>query len=91
MIRILCPHCHAPLTIHELEQAEMNGRHCLLCPDCASVLVSESAEAECQLQAAANGHMTFIEANPDRRKVLLPGSARPVRHMNTSTFITLDQ
>lgn len=46
MIRILCQHCHASLAIHELEQAEMDGRHCLLCPDCASVLVSESAEAE---------------------------------------------
>ena len=46
MIRILCPHCHASLSTYELEQAEINGQHCLLCPDCASVLVSERADAE---------------------------------------------
>lgn len=46
MIRILCPHCHASLTTHELDQAEINGQHCLLCPDCAAVLVSERAETE---------------------------------------------
>ena len=47
MIRILCPHCHASLSAHELEQADINDQRCLLCPDCAAVLVSEAVEAEC--------------------------------------------
>ena len=42
MIRIVCPHCHAPLSTAELEQATIEGHLCLLCPECASVLVSES-------------------------------------------------
>jgi len=43
MIRIVCPHCHAPLATAELEQATIDGHLSLLCPECASVLVSESA------------------------------------------------
>ena len=42
MIRIVCPHCHAPLSSAELEQATINGHLSLLCPECASVLVSDS-------------------------------------------------
>ena len=41
MIRIVCPHCHAPLSTAELEQATINGCAALLCPECASVLVSD--------------------------------------------------
>lgn len=41
MIRIVCPHCHAALAASELEQATLAGHLCLLCPECASVLVSE--------------------------------------------------
>lgn len=44
MIRIVCPHCHAPLSSGELEQVTI-GRHLsLICPECSSVLVSEPAE-----------------------------------------------
>ena len=43
MIRIVCPHCHAPLSSNELEQATINGHLSLLCPECAAVLVSEVA------------------------------------------------
>ena len=43
MIRIVCPHCHAPLSSNELEQATINGHLSLLCPECAAVLVSEAA------------------------------------------------
>ncbi len=43
MIRIVCPHCHAPLSTNELEQATINGHLSLLCPECAAVLVSEAA------------------------------------------------
>jgi uncharacterized protein YbaR (Trm112 family) len=42
MIRIVCPHCHAPLATAELEQATINGHLSLLCPDCSVVLVSDS-------------------------------------------------
>ena len=41
MIRIVCPHCHASLSTTELEQATIAGHHSLICPECASVLVSE--------------------------------------------------
>ena len=47
MIRILCPHCHVSLSPNELEQADINDQPCLLCPDCAAVLVSETSEAKC--------------------------------------------
>lgn len=46
MIRIVCPHCHTPLSSAELEPATFNGSACLLCPECSSVLVSESPEPE---------------------------------------------
>ena len=45
MIRIICPHCHAPLSSNELEQATINGQLSLVCPECAAVLVSEAAPA----------------------------------------------
>ena len=44
MIRIVCPHCHAPLATAELEQANINGHLSLLCPECSVVLVSEVTE-----------------------------------------------
>lgn len=45
MIRIVCPHCHASLATGELERATLGGCACLLCPECASVLVSEFHES----------------------------------------------
>lgn len=44
MIRIVCPHCHSPLSTVELEQATIAGHLSLICPECSSVLVSEPAE-----------------------------------------------
>lgn len=41
MIRIVCPHCHAPLSTAELEQATIAGLLSLICPECSSVLLSE--------------------------------------------------
>lgn len=41
MIRIVCPHCHAPLSSQELEQATVGGYLTLICPECSSVLLSE--------------------------------------------------
>lgn len=43
MIRIVCPVCHVPLALHELEQALFAGQASLVCPECGSVLVSEAA------------------------------------------------
>ncbi len=43
MIRIVCPQCHVPLSSSELDAATINGCLSLLCPECAAVLVSESA------------------------------------------------
>lgn len=44
MIRIVCPHCHVPLSTAELEQATIAGQISLICPECSSVLISEPAE-----------------------------------------------
>ncbi len=45
MIRIVCPHCHAPLSSSELEQVTIAGHLCLVCPECSTVLVSEPDDA----------------------------------------------
>jgi len=45
MIRIVCPHCHAPLSSAELEQVTIEGHLCLVCPECAMILVSEPQDA----------------------------------------------
>jgi uncharacterized protein YbaR (Trm112 family) len=59
MIRIVCPHCHAPLSSAELEQATINGHLSLLCPECASVLVSDN-------DCADDGH-TLSEHFPEEQ------------------------
>jgi hypothetical protein len=41
MNRIVCPHCHAPLSTAELEQVTINGLLSLVCPECSSVVISE--------------------------------------------------
>lgn len=46
MIRIVCPHCHAPLSSAELEQATIAGHLSLICPECSLVLLSEPGAAE---------------------------------------------
>ena len=46
MIRIVCPHCHTPLSTSELEQVVTAGQLSLICPECSSVLASEMAETE---------------------------------------------
>ncbi|HLO62319.1 MAG TPA: hypothetical protein VK165_05070 [Azonexus sp.] len=46
MIRIVCPHCHAPLATTELEQATINGHLSLLCPECTTILVSDTGSGE---------------------------------------------
>ncbi len=46
MIRIVCPHCHAPLSSAELEQATIAGHLSLICPECSLVLLSEPCAAE---------------------------------------------
>ena len=45
MTRIVCPHCHAPLSSNELEQVTLAGHLCLVCPECSTVLVSEPLDA----------------------------------------------
>lgn len=46
MIRIVCPHCHAPLSTVDLEQATIAGYLSLICPECSSVLLSEPVAVE---------------------------------------------
>lgn len=45
MIRIVCPHCHTPLSSTELEQATIGGYLSLICPECSSVLLTEPVVA----------------------------------------------
>jgi uncharacterized protein YbaR (Trm112 family) len=40
MNRIVCPFCHAPLGVNELEKATVDGHDGLVCPECASVLIT---------------------------------------------------
>ena len=40
--RIICPYCHIPLAVADLEEAILDGRPCLICPECATVLVSQA-------------------------------------------------
>lgn len=42
MIRIVCPSCHSPLSVSELETATFDNHVCLVCPECSSVLVTET-------------------------------------------------
>ncbi len=60
MIRIVCPHCHAPLSSNELEQATINGQLSLLCPECAAVLVSEVAPEGYPRSPAEHNPEAFI-------------------------------
>jgi uncharacterized protein YbaR (Trm112 family) len=59
MIRIVCPYCHAPLSLAELEQASFDGHSGLVCPECDHLLVTEddspepSAPAEAEMLAHA--------------------------------------
>ena len=46
MIRIVCPHCHTPLSSTELEQATIAGHLSLICPECSSVLLTEPVVTE---------------------------------------------
>ena len=41
MIRIVCPFCHAPLGVNELEMATIDDHACLVCPECDHLLVTE--------------------------------------------------
>lgn len=52
MNRIVCPFCHAPLALQELEMASIDNRACLVCPECENVLVSEEASDEHAKQLA---------------------------------------
>ena len=42
--RIICPYCHIPLAVADLDEATLDGCHCLICPECATVLVSQAEE-----------------------------------------------
>jgi hypothetical protein len=42
--RIICPYCHIPLAVADLEEATLDGRPCLIWPECATVLVSQAEE-----------------------------------------------
>jgi len=46
MIRIVCPHCHVSLSSADLEQATFAGHLSLICPECSSVLLSESVDSQ---------------------------------------------
>ena len=52
MNRIVCPFCHAPLALQELETASIDNHACLVCPECENVLVREEAADEHAKQLA---------------------------------------
>jgi RNase P subunit RPR2 len=46
MIRIICPHCHAPLSSADLEQVTIADHLSLICPECSAVLLSEPVDSQ---------------------------------------------
>jgi len=42
--RIVCPYCHVPMAVADLEEAILDGRQCRICPECATVLVRQAEE-----------------------------------------------
>jgi hypothetical protein len=56
-VRFICPYCHIPLAASELEEASLDGCHCLVCPECSTVLVSQAEEwaATVDLEPALHG------------------------------------
>lgn len=62
IIRIVCPHCHASLATVELEHATLGGRACLVCPECSSVLLSETLESESHSLEEHYPDVTFTHA-----------------------------
>lgn len=54
MIRIVCPFCHSPLNATDLETATLGERLCLVCPECAHVLLMDAAaQAEVSVSTVA--------------------------------------
>ncbi len=58
MIRIVCPFCHAPLGVNELEKATVDGHDRLVCPECAGILITVNEGADgypgCQYDATVD-------------------------------------
>lgn len=46
MIRIVCPFCHVPLGLNELEKATLAGHACLVCPECERILITDAESVE---------------------------------------------
>jgi len=44
MFRTVCPFCHVPLSLQELEAVELGEHAGLACPECAGVLVTEGQD-----------------------------------------------
>ena len=42
--RIICPYCHIPLAVADLEEASLDGCRCLICPECSTALLSQAEE-----------------------------------------------
>ena len=59
MIRIVCPFCHAPLGVNELEVATSDGHACLVCPVCDNLLVTENSPATA---ARPSHHEAVVDA-----------------------------
>lgn len=53
MIRIVCPFCHSPLAATDLETAILADRVCLVCPECAQVLLMDEDVPPVHTEAAA--------------------------------------
>jgi uncharacterized protein YbaR (Trm112 family) len=55
MIRIVCPFCHVPLGINELEKATLAGHACLVCPECEHILITDADHVERDQPKTATG------------------------------------
>jgi hypothetical protein len=55
MFRIVCPYCHIPLSLQELELIQLRESSSLVCPDCEGVLLTAN-EAHADLEALQAAH-----------------------------------
>ena len=44
MFRTVCPFCHTPLSLQELEPVDLGEYSGLACPECAGILVTEGQD-----------------------------------------------
>ena len=56
MFRTVCPFCHIPLSLQELETVALGEHSGLACPECSGVLVTEGQDNNPRLDELREPH-----------------------------------